>query len=145
MQIQRPSLIRVIFVDYLSLISIMFPLVLWVFCAYFFVKQDNILEAFVGFSITTSMIGFPLFIWRYRVISSVFEDGIESQGLITNIFFFRDRGRVDYSYIFQGQKYTCGNAIHKSRYTRDMIIGQQVTVFVDRNNPKRAFICELYL
>ncbi|HEX9838566.1 MAG TPA: DUF3592 domain-containing protein, partial [Anaerolineales bacterium] len=82
---------------------------------------------------------------RYRTISSVFEDGTEAKGVVTGLSFFRGRGRVQYSYTFQGEKQTSDNAINKNGRTRKLRVGEAVTVIVDPNDPKRAFIREIYL
>jgi 20S proteasome alpha/beta subunit len=52
---------------------------------------------------------------------------------------------VDYVYSHQGQKYASGNAIHKVKQTLALKVGEQVVLIVDRNNPKRAFIRDLYM
>jgi hypothetical protein len=87
----------------------------------------------------------PFFLWRYRSISSVFEDGMETQGTITAISFFRGRGRVNYVYSFQGQKYSSGNTINKTKYTKGLEVGKQVAILVDQSDPKRAFVKQIYL
>jgi hypothetical protein len=52
---------------------------------------------------------------------------------------------VDYVYIHQGNRYVSSNAIHKVQQTRALRIGDQVVVMVDRNDPQRAFIRDLYI
>jgi len=79
------------------------------------------------------------------MISSVFGNGIETSGTIQKIYFFRGRGRVEYVYSFQGQKYMSGNAINRTKTTRALSDGQHITLLVDPNNPKRAFVKEIYL
>jgi hypothetical protein len=145
MQNQKPSLFRVVSVDYPSQVSFMFPVVFWVVSAYFFYTGNESMPLFVLLSIIASVVGIPFLFWRYWIISSVFEDGMQTQGIITGISFYRGRGRLQYSYNFQGQKYTSGNVINRSKYTRNMEDGQQVAILVDRNNPKRAFVKEIYL
>jgi hypothetical protein len=83
--------------------------------------------------------------WRIRLFYSIFDGGIEAPATISNIMFFRDRGRVDYIYTIQGEKFSSGNAIHKVKQTRSLQVGEQVIVMVDRNNLKRAFIRDLYM
>ena len=142
---QKPSLFRVISVDYLSLLSVLFPIVFWIYSAYCFYSGDDSLQIFVLLSTAISIVAIPLLFWRYRVISSVFDDGIEVQGTLTGVRFFRGRGRVDYAYSFQGQKFASGNSVNRTRYTKELRDGQQVTILMDRNDPKRAFVKEIYL
>ena len=96
-------------------------------------------------AIVAAVIGVPVLVRRYQTISSVFEDGTEAQGTVTSLSFFRGRGRVQYSYTFQGEKQSSDNAINKNGRTRKLRVGQKVTVLVDRNNPKQAFIRDIYL
>ena len=145
MENQKPSLFRIVAVDYMSFLAVMFPVVFWALSAYYFYLDDDSLQLFVILSAVFSVVGFILLVWRYVMISAVFDDGFETQGVITGIGFYRGRGRVNYAYHYQGQKYTSGNAISKSKHTRELTNGQQVTLVVDRNNPKRAFVKEIYL
>lgn len=142
---QKPSLMRVISNDYPSLLAALFPIVFWAFTAYFYYGGDTSSELFLLLSIGITLAAAPVLIWRYRLISSVFEDGMETPGTIQSVYFFRGRGRVEYVYMFQGQKYSSGNAVNRTKYTRTLRDGQPVTVFVDPENPKRAFIKEIYL
>ncbi|RPI90216.1 MAG: hypothetical protein EHM40_18915 [Chloroflexi bacterium] len=145
MQTQRPSLFRVISVDYPSLLAALFPVVFWVWTAYYFYAGSDSLQFFLLVSSGITLVAIPFLFWRYRNIASVFEEGLESPGVIMAINFFRGRGRVDYAYTFQGQKLVSGNAINRTRLTKELRVGQAVTLVIDRNNPKRAFVKEIYL
>lgn len=142
---QKPSLFRIISNDYPSLLAALFPIIFWIFTAYFFYSGDSSAKLFLLLSTGMSLVGTPVLIWRYRMVASVFEDGMETPGIIQTIYFFRGRGRVEYVYTFQGQKYASGNAINKTKYTRVLRDGQSITVFLDPENPKRAFVKEIYL
>jgi hypothetical protein len=83
--------------------------------------------------------------WRVYTIVSTFNDGFAVPATVQNVWYFRDRGRVEYIYTYRGEKYQGGNAIHKSKYTRFLETQDRVTVLVDGNNPKRSFIQELYV
>lgn len=98
----------------------------------------------VIFSIIT-IVAIGVLAWRVQVFNTIFNDGLETPATVGNIFFFRDRGRVDYVYTYQGQKYISGNVIHKVKQTQALQIGEQVIVMVDRNHPNRAFIRDLYV
>ncbi len=142
---QRPALFRVISVDYLCLLSVLFPVVFWIYSVYCFYTKNDSSQLFVLLSTGLSLVGIPLLFWRYRLISAVFDDGIETQGTITGVRFFRGRGRVDYAYSFQGQKFVSGNSVNRTKSTSALRDGQQVTILMDRNDPQRAFVKEIYL
>ena len=145
MQSQSPSFFRVISTDYPSFLSVLFPLVFGGFSAYFFFTGNDALQLFLILAIAVTIVGIPVLIQRYRMISSVFENGNETKATVTSIYFFRGRGRVECVYTFQGKKQTSSNAINKNSRTRKLRVGQSVTVLVDSNNPQRAFIREIYL
>ena len=145
MQKQNLSLFRVISTDYPSYLSVLFPIVFGSFTAYFFATENNSSQLFLFLAIGATVIGIPILIQRYRNISSVFANGTEMKGEITSVGFFRGRGRVEYSYTFQGEKLTSSNAINRNGRTRNLRVGQAVKVFVDPDNPKQAFIQEIYM
>ena len=145
MQNQSPSLFRIISTDYPSYLSVLFPVVFGAFTVYFFVTKHSSSQLFLLITALVTLIGVPTLIQRYRTISSVFTNGTPTQGLITAIGFLRGRGRVEYSYTVQGERYTSSNAINRNGRTRKLRIGQHVNVVVDSDDPKRAFIQEIYL
>ena len=145
MQNQSPSLFRIISTDYSSYLSVLFPVVFGAFTIYFFNTQNPSSQLFLLITVVVTVIGVPTLIQRYRTISSVFANGTETKGVITSIGFLRGRGRVEYSYTAQGEKHTSSNAINRTGRTRNLRIGQDVKVVVDADNPKRAFIQEIYL
>jgi len=145
MQSRTPSLSRVISTDYPSFLSVLFPIVFWGFSIYFFFAGNNALRLFLPLAIGVTVVGVPVLVQRYRTISSVFANGTQTKGIVTGLSFFRGRGRVEYSYTFQGEKQVSGNAINKNSRTRKLRVGEAVTVIVDPDNPKRAFIQEIYL
>src|SRR5574341_1001541 len=145
MQNRSPSLFRVISTDYPSFLSVLFPVFFIGFSVYFFFAKNDALQLFLPLAIGVTVIGIPVLVQRYRTISSVFADGMPTQGIVTGIGFFRGRGRIEYSYTVQGEKQMSANAINKNSRTRKLRVGQKVTVLVDPKDPKRAFIRDIYL
>lgn len=144
---KQPSLIKIITIDYAALLGFIFPVTMWgLYIVLLFLEKvkttDFVLPAI--FAVIT-VLGIGVIGWRVRVFNSIFNDGIEATATISNISFFRDRGRVEYVYTYQGQKHVSGNAIHKVKQTQALKVGEQVIVMVDRNNPKQAFIRDLYM
>ena len=58
--------------------------------------------------------------------------------------FFRDRGRATYIYTVQGQRYQTSNAILRNRRTRSLQRGQKAKIVANRENPKAAFLRDIY-
>jgi hypothetical protein len=154
----KPSIVRIIQSDYLALIGVLFPvvaLILYICVAYFgffpgFRGHDPILGTegaplFFYLFIVGMAIGVPLEIWRIRSIQKIFSKSVEVIGQVTNISFYRDRGRVEYSYRYQDQAYSGGNAIMKTGKTKQLHPGSQVALLVNPDEPKRALIRDLYI
>ena len=144
---RQPSLLKIITIDYLALLGWLFPVVMWGIYVVLIVlgnEKTNDFTLPIIFAVI-SVIALAILVWRIQVFSTVFSDGIETIATINNVLFFRDRGRVDYVYTYQGQKYISGNAIHKVKQTLALQVGEQVVLMIDHNNPKRAFIRDLYM
>ena len=144
---RQPSLLKIVTIDYIAFLGWLFPIVMWGIYVALIVLGNVKINDFtlpVIFAVI-SVVALAILIWRIQVFNTIFSDGIETTATINNVSFFRDRGRVDYVYTYQGQKYVSGNAIHKVKHTLALKVGGQVVLMVDRNNPKRAFIRDLYM
>ena len=154
----RPSIVRIVQADYLALLGILVPvvsLIMYICIAYFgffpgFRGHDPIQGTegapfFFYLFIIGLVIGIPLAIWRVRSIQQIFSKSVEVVGRISNISFYKDRGRVEYSYTYQGQNYSGGNAIMKTRITQQLSSGSQVVLLVNPDQPKNALIRDLFV
>ena len=144
---KSPSVLRIIWVDYLAFVGVVLLASPWLIILLFRLvnKQSPPLIGMIPVIIFSPIIiGLLIVPWRILLIRSTFNHGLEISAVVNDVWFIRDRGRVEYTYTFQGEVYASGNALHKSRYTRFLEPQLNVTVLVDRNNPKRAFIQELY-
>jgi hypothetical protein len=154
----KPSVIRMIQSDYMVLLGVLLPvvsLVLYVSVAYFgffpgFRGHDPIqgtdgAPLFFYLFLAGLVIGLPLAYWRIRSVQGLFSRSVEVSGQITNVSFFRDRGRIDYEYVYQGQKCSGGTAVMKNGQTQSMRPGIAIVLLVDPDQPKRALIRDLYV
>ena len=144
---KRPSIFKIIIIDYAAFTAALFPIVMWgIYLMLLAMQEIQITNlAYPAIAAGITFVSILVLIWKIRQISMLFEDGLEVPATISNVFFFRDRGRVDYSFTYNGQKYITGNALHKVKQTSELRVGDSVTVLIDRNNPKRACIRDLYL
>jgi hypothetical protein len=153
-----PSILKIIQIDYTAMLAVMFPIVIWglyIAISYFGflpglrgrdpIQASQGAPFFFYMGIAALVIGMPVLIWRVRSIQSIFTNGVIVSGQIINIGFHRDRGRVEYSYHYEGQTYQVGNAIQKTKRTKTLNSGDEITVIVDPTNPKKAYIRELYM
>jgi hypothetical protein len=143
---KRPSIFKIIIIDYAAFTAALFPIVMWGIYMLLLAMQEIQLSnlAYPAIAAGITIVSILILIWRIRRISMLFEDGLEVTATIGNVFFFRDRGRVDYTFTYNGQKFITGNALHKVKQTSELKVGDTVTVLIDRNNPKRACIRDLY-
>lgn len=142
-----PSLLKILTIDYAAFLGWLVPVTMWAFYIFLqivgniYLQDITYLVMVIGFSV----IGLTILLWRILTINIIFNDNIQTMGTISHLAFFRDRGRVEYVYTYQAQKFCSGNGIHKVKQTEQIKIGSEVVLVVDRNNPKRAFIRDLYI
>lgn len=142
---KKPSIERILWTDYLASVSVICILVIWgLFLFFKFIKPDQFSESLLYASIVVTLAGSAVLIWRVRLITSAFEEGVEVEGDVVSVSFFRDRGSATYIYTVNGERYKSSNAIMKHRITARLRQGQKVTLVVNKDNPKTAFIRDLY-
>lgn len=153
---QRASITKIIRSDYPAFFGLAATGVTWALyaaTAYFgyvpgFRGRDPLTRSdapfFLYLALAVTVIAIPLVIWRVRSIQAVFAGGIEAVGRITGVAFRRDRGRVEYTYTVKDQTFHGGSAIMKTGQTKRLVVGEEVVVVVDPDNPKRALLRELY-
>jgi hypothetical protein len=143
---KRPSIFKIIIIDYAAFTAALFPVVLWgIYLLLLVMKETRINElTYPVIAGGITFISILVLIWRIRQISLMFEDGLEVPATISRVFFFRDRGRVEYMFTYNGQEYITGNALHKVKQTSALKVGDKVTVLLDRNDPRRTCIRDLY-
>lgn len=143
---KKPSIERIFFTDYIttvSAISIVIAVVAYLFDR--FIQSLGLGNQFPLIVGVVCVIGVAAIVWRIRLISSAFEFGWEVEGDIVGISFFRDRGSVSYIYTIQGERYQTSNAIMKHRLTKSLQQGQKVVIMANKDNPKVAFLRDIYI
>ncbi|MBI9048182.1 MAG: hypothetical protein JEZ00_02085 [Anaerolineaceae bacterium] len=138
------SIIKVLLTDYICFTAWLAPLVFLI--AYIFTQgkiestSGNLLYLTIG----CTGVGFMLILWRIWLFRDVFENGQIVEGQIAKIFFYRSRGTVKFTYIFHDQQYTKSCVIQKFARNFSYQIGDRISVVLDPQNPKRAFVVEFY-
>lgn len=152
----KPSLQKIIWSDYLTLVSVLFPIILWLiyldsittqFSHMLSSKTDEPIDPaiFIWIAVGGSATFIPILLYRVSAIYKHFTDSEIVEGTITMIRIIKDRGRVEYSYHYSGQTYHTGNAIHKNKFTKSLREGDHVDLAVSRSNPSKALIKEMYV
>lgn len=152
----KPSLIHIIQSDYLAQLGVLFPVITFGMWMIFVVitlwsksgalPQQALIETsiFIIMFIVSSLIGVPLVVWRIRYIQHMFLIGIPITGQITQVSFYRDRGKVEYSYSYQGQTYAGNNAVVITNQVKHLQAASPTMLLVHPDQPKRALIRDLY-
>ena len=102
------------------------------------------------FAAILTPIGLLTFFWRYRLIISTFEKGIEITGQVTEINTISTGKKrkdyiIHYEYNLKGQKYQYRNRVKKNTCAQALKQGQQVILLAHEKTPHIAFIKEIYL
>ena len=143
---KRPALKRIFSTDYATFLMTMFIVIaVGAFLIDRLVEPTTVSKELPYIAAFVIVVGIPIILWRVRLINSAFENGLEVAGEILSIGFFRGRGSVTYAYTVQGQQYQTSNAILRNRTTRTLQRGQKVKVVANRENPKVAFIRNIYM
>lgn len=145
MKSQRPSLLQIFRTDYAAFMALVFPVVFWAMAIFLNYNQPPADTGllYIGISLTAAAV--PLILWRIYYFLKIFDIGVEAAGVIQGVGFYRSRGRVNYIYTYQGTRFSAGNPIIRNKRTKELAAGQEVTVLVNPNNPKRAVIKHLFL
>lgn len=147
-----PSFSKIIATDYPAFLASLIPIFLFFLYLLFLVVQNSLtrpllpkaLDAIAYFLIAITVLVILYILYRAWVIRRVFKRGSEVQGKVIAVEFRRVAGRVGYSYSFGQKRINSGASLRLSPPIRTLRKGDRVLVVVDRDNPKRAFIRDLY-
>lgn len=130
--------------DFSITLAILIPVLLWfVYLLSLFITRSG-LNVVLVLAVAATLLA-PLYFWyRLRALRKVLEEGRTVEGLIRNVYFYSDRGRVHYSYQLDGKNYTSSSALHRTTETLAYRDGQTVLLAVDPANPNRAYLRDLY-
>jgi hypothetical protein len=92
-----------------------------------------------------SLIAAGFLLWRVRRIQLLFSRGTVVRGYITRIRLARDRGRVEFLYEFDGQRFESWMPVHQNPDVLALREAQEVELLVDSTCPRRAVIRHLFV
>lgn len=154
----EPSTFYIIKNDALSCITIILPIVMWgiyiavTFFGVSFVSKrtDTVVNNsegnpfFLVAPIILSILCLGVLFWRINSIQKIFKSGERVIGRIIDVSFFKDRGRIEYSYSYKRQNFQSGTSIMKNSKTQSYQNGQEILLIIDSTNPNKALIQDLY-
>jgi hypothetical protein len=156
--IPNPSIFQIIKNDALSCVALILPVVMWgiyIAVTYFgfsfeskrtgtTVANSEGNPVFLIAPIVLSFLCGGIIFWRLSSIQKLFKSGERVIGRIIDISFFKDRGRIEYTYSYGRQNFQSGTAIMKNSKTQSYQNGQEILLVVNSANPNKALIQDLY-
>jgi hypothetical protein len=153
MKPDRPSLLKIIWTDYPAFISACTMVVAWIIILAWIppwrsdgpIVSPGAAPVFLSVAALITLVGMGILLWRFQILWAAFFSGTQVRGRITSIDMRRDRGHVNYTYIFNHEEYKSTAPIHRNKQTLALKTGSPVILMVDNKKPSRAFIRDLYL
>ena len=142
---KQPSILKIIWIDYWAFISAMLCLVavgMYVYDTFF---SGNPTQSFTWLSLGIFILGLLGLAWRYVSLVSLYNSGLEAKATVSEVGFFRDRSYIKYIYPYENQKYASHMTVMKNKTTIRYQVGTQMEVMVDRENPKKSMIKDLFV
>lgn len=96
-----------------------------------------------------SLCGFSLviigFMWRVLRLKRIAAVGHVTDGTVDRIYYSKDRGRVEYSFIIAGKLFNSWHPVHLSSEVKALHERQKVHIVFNPKNPNQSFVAELFL
>ena len=140
----RPSVFRIILTNYVAFIAVLSPALLWLVFLFDHFQGDTLTSSDLLYLGGFTLVGLMVALWKIFTISSIINHGQETTATIHSSGFYRSRGRIKFVYTFQGEKFMTQNTVNSNKRTRAYTAGDQVTIYLDQNNPKKAVLKEIY-
>lgn len=142
---ERASFVSIVRNDFTASLAVLGPAVIWAMAVAFRFLSNAEAADYLWLAEAATLVAVPILLWRVSFIRNVIDEGIDAQGTVLDSHFFRGRGRVTYVYSYLGDKLQTSNAVQHNKLTAALTQGSSVTIALDPNNPKRAFIRRLYI
>lgn len=139
---EKPKFKFILRTDYIffSLFILFFLSIAIEIYAYFFEPMLE-LEMVFGILIILSLITMIL---RLRHIHKAFAEWISATAIVTRVWFYRGRGNISYTFLFEGVEYRSSGAYMSNRLTRRIRKGSEIHIIVNPMKPKSTLIDELF-
>lgn len=129
--------------DYLTSLFLLSPLALW---GAVFIRNIGghplggyLIAAIAG---TVVLIGAGLF--RLGTIMSIAENGAAVKASINQIIVRRNKGRIEFTYVYGDERYEASMAFRSRDPIKDVQRGTAITALVDQSKPSRAILPAVY-
>lgn len=155
----RPSLLWIVRSDFTSMCAVQLAaglVLLFSLVAFFGPTQAGVSGSIMG-ALLTTLITLLVLIWRVRHIQAAFEFGEEVTGKLTEVSYYTPVadsryfyvppffGRVGFTYVYGGMRYSARKFIYRTLKTAALVKGDEVSILVDRSEPRRAYIRDMFV
>jgi hypothetical protein len=153
----RPSLWWIVKSDITSRFTVLFAIgwvLIWSSAALFGRRPANVPVYIMGVLLIT-LCFLLMLIWRVRLIRGTFAHGEEVTGRLTEVSYHTPVanpylashffGRIGFPYVYGGMRYNARKLIYRTLKTAAMVKGDEVSIFVDRLAPRRAYIRDMFV
>lgn len=153
--IRPPTLARIIGTDHAAAVGAIVPCIgvgLWIANAFFGfpgklgrppLPPNHPL--FLILAVAGLIAGATILRSRRRYFDALFASGERAAGTITSISFLQQRGRIEFTFDYAGQRRHAATTLHRTKRTAALRPRQAVTVLVDPADPSRAIVLDLYI
>lgn len=145
-KVRMPTLWKMIEADYAAWLSVVVPVVLWIFFLFLYFTKiggPDITNMISPISVVTAIALTGLAI-RYTMLRAHFAKAELVPGKIVRYMHLQDIGRVIYTYTFGRQDYRTVNFVHNSIRTIHLERLEEIRVAVNPDRPQSALIYDLY-
>ena len=142
---KRPSIVKIIWVDYWAFLSTAVAILAAGFYAYNTFLNANPIQGMDWFVLAALVLGVLGLGWRYISIASIINGGLEVKATVSEIGFFRDRGFIKYIYTHEGKKLAGHTSVMKNKMSARFQPGQEVMIVVDRENSQKTLLIDLFV
>ena len=142
---KQPSVLKIIWSDYWAFISALFCVIPPGFYIYDVFFAGNFIQGFEWISLVIFMLALFGLTLRCISIISLYNSGLEANATVSGVGFFRDRGYIKYIYPYENKKYAGQMTVMKNKTTTRYQIGSEIAVMVDRENPKKSIIKDIFV
>ena len=145
---QKPTFSRILFLNgFFHVLAIGIPIAVIYRFLLGNLAEDN-LTAFTWYPAIILLVGsvalLAVSLKHYRRVISIMEDGYQTQGKIVERFPRRGGGYVVYEYKHHGQVCRSSERLLLGPVSKNIKIGQEVTVLVSRQSPSQSLLYDLY-
>lgn len=141
---KQPSILKIIWIDYWAFVSAFICLIAIGMYAYETFLSRDPAQSITWVALGVLVLGLLGLAWRCLSIVSLYNSGLEAKATVSEVGFFRDRGYIKYIYPYENKKYASHMTVMKNQTTARYQVGNEIEVIVDRENPKKSMIKDLF-